>query len=523
MDCFDILGISSSSDKKAIKHAYAKLLKKYNPEDDPEGYQKLREAYDNALKYEKSHKAQNDISYDNYQSEENTPLNHSDNSRDYNEKINRDNTENYDDTFTTDFDIHNNIDDYLNNTEESYNSNNIESYRPHINDEDLYKTEDKYDHTEEDIDIFTNKLNELYSNLRFRTSTEKWKELLNDDLLWNLETSVKVKGIIISFICSHRFIPKDVMNQIDDILKINGNEISNSYTYTHEDIDTYIDIYLYADTLSYDYMYDINPVYEDKYIELRMRIKSMMNNSSHNFLFSEIKNYFDTAVNLYDKDPEIYMLMADYYLEIGYTDNALNMYKKVFSIDSCFKTANIKAGEILFYRHDYIHALEYLETYCFLHKDDIKALYITAHCYYYTKQYNESLNYFNIIRSSFRGNRYVNKYIKNISRKINGKFAATIKFNRNLFDSISTFNEPKKKNTTKDYRKITIAIIIIMFALSIARTSIYNNGNRNTNKTSSKTYTADGYKTLHTLNDLKLASVNTKIAITLSDVEVVLV
>ena len=54
MDCFDILGISSNSDKKAIKHAYAKLLKKYNPEDDPEGYQKLREAYDNALKYEKS-------------------------------------------------------------------------------------------------------------------------------------------------------------------------------------------------------------------------------------------------------------------------------------------------------------------------------------------------------------------------------------------------------------------------------------------------------------------------------------
>ena len=32
MDCFDILGISSNSDKKAIKHAYAKKKKKYNPE-----------------------------------------------------------------------------------------------------------------------------------------------------------------------------------------------------------------------------------------------------------------------------------------------------------------------------------------------------------------------------------------------------------------------------------------------------------------------------------------------------------
>ncbi|MSR90981.1 hypothetical protein [Inconstantimicrobium porci] len=115
------------------------------------------------------------------------------------------------------------------------------------------------------------------------------------------------------------------MNQIDDILKINGNEISNSYTYNQKDIDTYIDIYYHADTMSYKYMYDINPIDQDKYIKLRLRMNNLLNSNKHNFVLSEIKNYFNTAVNLYDKDPEIYMMMADYYLEIGYIDNALEM------------------------------------------------------------------------------------------------------------------------------------------------------------------------------------------------------
>ena len=54
MNWWDILEIDYDSDLKTIKRAYAKLLKINNPEDNPEGYQKLRQAYDIAIKYEKS-------------------------------------------------------------------------------------------------------------------------------------------------------------------------------------------------------------------------------------------------------------------------------------------------------------------------------------------------------------------------------------------------------------------------------------------------------------------------------------
>lgn len=46
---WDRLGIQPTGDRKTIKRAYTKLLRQYHPEEDPEGFQRLREAYEFAL------------------------------------------------------------------------------------------------------------------------------------------------------------------------------------------------------------------------------------------------------------------------------------------------------------------------------------------------------------------------------------------------------------------------------------------------------------------------------------------
>ena len=49
MDCWQILQIEPTNDTRAIKRAYAKLLKTTRPDDDAAAYQALREAFDEAL------------------------------------------------------------------------------------------------------------------------------------------------------------------------------------------------------------------------------------------------------------------------------------------------------------------------------------------------------------------------------------------------------------------------------------------------------------------------------------------
>ena len=51
IESFRILQIEPTNDKKKIKIAYSKSLKKYNPEDYPDLFIKIQEAYETALKY----------------------------------------------------------------------------------------------------------------------------------------------------------------------------------------------------------------------------------------------------------------------------------------------------------------------------------------------------------------------------------------------------------------------------------------------------------------------------------------
>ncbi|WP_122314715.1 J domain-containing protein [Pseudomonas cichorii] len=49
MNCWSVLGLEPDTDTRSIKRQYATLLKQYRPDEDPEGFQRLREAYEQAL------------------------------------------------------------------------------------------------------------------------------------------------------------------------------------------------------------------------------------------------------------------------------------------------------------------------------------------------------------------------------------------------------------------------------------------------------------------------------------------
>ena len=49
MSCWTLLGLPATADTRTIKRHYAKLLKQTRPDEDPQGFQRLRDAYEEAL------------------------------------------------------------------------------------------------------------------------------------------------------------------------------------------------------------------------------------------------------------------------------------------------------------------------------------------------------------------------------------------------------------------------------------------------------------------------------------------
>jgi hypothetical protein len=50
---WETLGIEPTTDESVIRRAYARELKQHRPDQDPQGYQQLREAFDAAKEYAK--------------------------------------------------------------------------------------------------------------------------------------------------------------------------------------------------------------------------------------------------------------------------------------------------------------------------------------------------------------------------------------------------------------------------------------------------------------------------------------
>lgn len=79
MDMWKVLEINATTDITAIKKAYAKKLKVHHPEDDPTGFQSLKESYDSAVQYakymsSKAHSLDEDNSVENARENQHEPV-----------------------------------------------------------------------------------------------------------------------------------------------------------------------------------------------------------------------------------------------------------------------------------------------------------------------------------------------------------------------------------------------------------------------------------------------------------------
>ncbi|MBC2248491.1 molecular chaperone DnaJ [Listeria sp. FSL L7-0123] len=176
MTVWEILQIEKTTDKRAIKCAYAKALKYTHPDDDPAAFQKLKESFDIALKYQES-----DWDMDDFE-----PI-----------------------VFSV--------------ADDEYNTDEQTAKKPQLQLEPL--------ELEEKEPSFMEQLNVVFANFSERINIEVWRDLLQTDSSFSMDGYDSNKTYLANFIAENAmFLPKEIIKlafelyNLDEIVLNSFNE-----------------------------------------------------------------------------------------------------------------------------------------------------------------------------------------------------------------------------------------------------------------------------------------------------------
>lgn len=197
-----VLGIEPTKEEEQLKNRYHELLREVNPEDDPEGFKRLREAYETALQMAKMPETVEEV-----------------------EKQPKD-----------------------------------------------------------EIDLWLDKVNDVYWYANTRNNSELWKELFNDPVCVALDTALEVRERFLAYLMSHVYISQEIWKLIDKEFNIIADKQELEELFPRDFLD-YVQYQIENQNfLAYDLLevrgLDEAEIQLDSYIVAYLRIKTNIDRES---------------------------------------------------------------------------------------------------------------------------------------------------------------------------------------------------------------------------------------------------
>lgn len=322
MTIWGVLEIEPTDDLKVIKRAYAKKLKIHHPEDDPEGYQRLREAYDSALKQAKQILVQ-PPSFDHE----------------------------HDDIVETDSGFPARVDLAI-----EFDSSPV---------------------LEHPIDTFMREVEKLYADFFARIEPENWRKLLNSDIVWDVEQNEALQNRLMYFLEDHRYLPHSVWKIIDTLFHWSEQKEELDLHYDEEFIEYVLQQINGSREMRYDYFKKVDGLDFDQFLELREEAQNalMMND------LDAAKDYLDEAYQLYPEDPDLLLMQGEYHLRTGDTNQALNLFNQLLHLHSDDLDARMHRARIQYNLGQFTEAIEDCEHILSLKPKNTDAMSLIGKCY----------------------------------------------------------------------------------------------------------------------------------------------
>ncbi len=433
MNWWNVLEISYDSDIKEIKKAYAKLLKVHNPEDDAEGYQRLRKAYDEGIKYVKRR-----------------------------DKNKNNETESLDNSVETTSLLEN----------EKYANKKIKFKA------DLYIDYDGNDKPGRSISLkdcvgeFLNILNTIYNNISLRRNSKEWEELLNMDVVWDAYSFQIIEDELFEFLIDNKHLPADIWLILKNNFNWDKDEIKLYHKYPANKVDSFFKNLRNPNKLKYNYLDELNSEIADEYLPIRQKAYEELEKKN----YSSTQKYLLLAYDIFKHDPELLRLIGYFYYDNGHLAKALEFSREAFDTNDSDFDSSLLIGKILEESGRFNEALPYLEWYLSFNKDDELALNCIGYCYYYTNDLLRAKESFQKSLGLRYDNKTIQKYLKNIELRLEGKNNRIIKFKKYKPKKKKIIQNEWKRQETKKMKKslISAGVIFLIFIFMFFSNILYS-------------------------------------------------
>ncbi|MNH98973.1 DnaJ domain protein [compost metagenome] len=306
MDIWTILGIESTKDTSAIKKAYAKLLKVYHPEDDPQGYQKLREAYELAMKW-------------------------------------ADQPE---------------ISDVFDDDEEDWHDD--DNWVDDASLETMIENEDELVPSHP-VQLLSQRIQELYDDFARRIDPNEWQALMTEDFMWKVEYQKARLNVLILFLEQNHFLPTSVWKVLDMSFGLTENKEMLFERYNKELIDYILKQVNGALELNFDcFVKKGNDFDIEQYLTLRQEAQFKLMDGN----LAEAEQCLSEANAIFQDDPDLQLMRAKYYLEVDDVSEAMTCLKLLLALKPDEHEGYLLRARLLCEQGHYEEALkdcEYIE------------------------------------------------------------------------------------------------------------------------------------------------------------------
>ncbi|MDR0268828.1 tetratricopeptide repeat protein [Paenibacillus sp.] len=328
MTIWERLGIRPTNDVKAIKRAYAKQLKIHHPEEDPQGYQALREAFDAALSLAKQQAIREESAAEaedklQLHSAEDTdqqfalprsPLVHG---RSTDELQFGENTE----TLVTPPRLPLFQADELLWDEDTETLVPPPKLPPHM---DFDPDDSSLGNPRTTADLIAT-VTALYDHFPSRISPDKWIELLNSEMMWNVEYMLEISKDLFVVLQNRRYLPAEIWKLFESFFHweeyMRESPLFDQYRGVHSFWSYYLR-QLREPGLGYESLLQAGDIDIEAFLASRDQgYVALIQND-----LKQAEKHLKHAYSLFPADPDLLRLLGECYLRLREYEKALSYF-----------------------------------------------------------------------------------------------------------------------------------------------------------------------------------------------------